>query len=162
MKVKIVFLISILNSENVSSSISWKLYIKNKNSPIQLLSKYCSIYMSIIKEKSLEYSLNIKNNSKINWDTIQLTIDKDCKYFQFINRLKNKCFMIYKYLTFYILEIYNDDMMENKDEIFFEKLSTLISSFNLNVSISDIMKEKDRNKDEGIIFLGEISELNLS
>ena len=146
---------------NPSISLSGTLYIKNKNSPIQLLSKDCSIYMSIIKEKSLEYSLNIKNNSKINWDTIQLTIDKDCKYFQFINRLKNKCFMIYKYLTFYILEIYNDDMMENKDEIFFEKLSTLISSFNLNVSISDIMKEKDRNKDEGIIFLGEISELNL-
>ena len=147
---------------NPSISLGGTLYIKNKNSPIQLLSKDCSIYMSIINEKSLEYSLNIKNNSKINWDTIQLTIDKDCKYFQFINRLKNKCFMIYKNLTFYILELYNGDMMENKDEIFFEKLSTLISSFNHNVSISDIMKEKDRNKNEGIILLGEITELNLS
>ena len=86
---------------NPSINLGGTLYIKNKNSPIQLLSKDCSIYMSIINEKSLEYSLNIKNNSKINWDTIQLTIDKDCKYFQFINRLKNKCFMIYKNLNFF-------------------------------------------------------------
>ena len=146
---------------NPSISLGGTLYIKNKQSPIQLLSKDCSIYMSIINEKSLEYSLIIKNNSKINWDIIQLTLEKDCKYFQFINRLKNKCFMIYKNLTFYILELYSDDVMENKDEIFFEKLSTLISSSNLKVSISDIMKEKDRNKNEGIIHFGEISELNL-
>lgn len=146
---------------NPSINIGGTLYIKSKNSPIQLLSEDCSIYMSITNEKSKEYSLNIKNNSKRNWDTIQLTIDKDCKYFQFINRLKNKCFMIYKNFIFYILELHNDDMMDNKDEIFYEKLSILIQSFNLNVSISEAMKEKNRNKNVEIILLGEINELNL-
>ena len=145
---------------NPSINLGGTLYIKIKNSPIQLLSENCSIYMSIANKKSLEYSLIIKNNLKSNWDTIQLTIDKDCKYFHLINRLKHKCFMIYKNLTFYILELCSDDMMENKDEIFFGKLSTLVSSFNLNVSISETIKEKDKYKNEEIIFLGEISELN--
>ena len=140
---------------NESLNLRGALYLKNNLNQIQKLSEDCTIYMLINNEKIFEYTLNIKNNTKCHWDIIQFLLNSECKIFKFINNLGNKCIMLYKNSTFYIFELFNND---NNEEIFFEKLSILIFSSNMNISINETIKEKEKN--EVIINLGEINELN--
>ena len=145
---------------NESLSIQGKLYIKNEKTQIQKFSEICTVYMTIINEKFFEYSLNIKNNTKGPWDIIQLIIDKDFQLFHFINCLGNKCIMFYKNATFYILELFNDNMREGKDKIFLEKFSVIKVSSILKISINEALKQNDK-KEECIIDCGEINELSI-
>ena len=145
---------------NESINLEGKLYIKNEKNQISQLSEACTIYMAIINEKSFEYSLIIKNNNKSHWDTIQFVIDKDCQLFQFINRLGNKCIMLYKNATFYILELFNNSMTYEKENIFLEKLSTLKTSATSKISLNEATKLKDI-KEESILNCGQINELSI-
>ena len=145
---------------NESLNIQGKLYIKNEKTQIQQLSEICTVYMTIINEKFYEYTLNIKNNIKGPWDIIQFIIDKDFQLFHFINCLGNKCIMFYKNATFYILELFNDNIREGKDKIFLEKFSVIKVSSILKISINEALKQNDK-KEEYIIDCGEINELNI-
>lgn len=145
---------------NESLNLEGKLYIKNEKTHISQLSESCMIYMIIINEKLFEYSLIIKYNNKRYLDMIQLTIDENCQLFNFINCTGNKCFMIYKNGTFYILELFNDNMSEIKEKNFLDKLSILKVSATSKMSINDAIQQNDK-KEESIVYFGVIHDLSI-
>ena len=145
---------------NESINLQGNLYIKDEKSPIQQLSENCSIYMKINNEKTFEYSFIIKNNKNSNWNIIQFLIDKEFQIFKFINNIRNNCIIIYKNLTFYIFELFNNNDTSDKEELFLEKLEILKISSNLKISIYEAMKGKIKNGGY-IVDCGNINDLSL-
>ena len=145
---------------NESLNLKCALYHKIEKSPIEQLSDNCTIYMKIINENSFDYCLNIKNNKKDStWNFFQILINGECKIFILDKMPELKCFMLYKNNTFYIFELSDDDINNNKRKNFLEKFEILQISSNSKISINEVMKEKQKGA-KNIIKCKNINELN--
>lgn len=145
---------------NESLNLQCTLYAKNGKSPIQQLYENCLIYMTIINDKSYEYYLNVKDNKTDSCYFVQSILDLERQIFIFTNRVGNKCIILYKIPIFFIFELSKDDVAENKEEVFLEKLEILIISSHFKISIQEAMKVK-KNGGNIIINFGYINELDI-
>ena len=133
-------------SENVSPSLQGTLYIKDFGKPIQQLAEECTISLSIKDEKSFNYVINITNEDDTNWQTMTFAINVDSNFCKYINASGNQCIMWLKGETFYILELFSDESIFKNEPVFINVLSTLITSNDFQIPISQAKDESTRTQ----------------
>ena len=141
-----------------SPSLQGNLYIKELGKKIQQLSEECSISLTIKDEKKFDYVLNIVNDDKSQWDRMQFAINVDSQFKTFINNFGNKCIMWQKGLTFYFLELFNDEEICKNEPIFYDVLSTFITSNDFKISLNEACKEETRT--QYVIDHGQINDVD--
>ena len=133
-------------TSEISPSLQGTLYIKQINKPFQKLAEECSISLSIIDEKNYNYVLNITNEDDANWKTLSFALNVDSNFCKFVNSSGTQCIMWLKNETFYILELFSDETIVKNEPIFFDVLSTLISSNDFQIPISEAKKENTKEQ----------------
>ena len=133
-------------TKEIAPSLQGTLYIKELNKPFQKLAEECSINLSIIDEKNFNYVLNISNEDDTNWKTLTFALNVDSNFCKFINKSGTQCIMWLKNGTFYILELFSDETIIKNEPIFIDVLSTLITSNDFQIPISEAKKENTKNQ----------------
>ena len=135
------------NSEgNTSPSLQGILYIKDLGKPIQQLAEECTISLSIKDEKTFNYVINITNEDDTNWKTMTFAINVDSNFCKYVNASGNQCIMWLKGETFYILELFSDELIFKNEPIFINVLSTLITSNDFQIPIEEAKNESTREQ----------------
>ena len=133
-------------TKEIAPSLQGTLYIKELNKPFQKLAEECSISLSVIDEKNFNYVLNIINEDDSNWKTLTFALNVDSNFCKFINTSGTQCIMWLKNGTFYILELFSDETIIKNEPIFIDSLSTLITSNDFQIPISEAKKESTKNQ----------------
>ena len=133
-------------TKEIAPSLQGTLYIKELNKPFQKLAEECSISLSVIDEKNFNYVLNITNEDDSNWKTLTFALNVDSNFCKFINTSGTQCIMWLKNGTFYILELFSDETIIKNEPIFIDVLSTLITSNDFQIPISEAKKESTKNQ----------------
>ena len=133
-------------TKEIAPSLQGTLYIKELNKPFQKLAEECSISLSVIDEKNFNYVLNITNEDDSNWKTLTFALNVDSNFCKFINTSGTQCIMWLKNGTFYILELFSDETIIKNEPIFIDSLSTLITSNDFQIPISEAKKESTKNQ----------------
>ena len=133
-------------TKEIAPSLQGTLYIKELNKPFQKLAEECSISLLVIDEKNFNYVLNITNEDDSNWKTLTFALNVDSNFCKFINTSGTQCIMWLKNGTFYILELFSDETIIKNEPIFIDVLSTLITSNDFQIPISEAKKESTKNQ----------------
>ena len=133
-------------TKEIAPSLQGTLYIKELNKPFQKLAEECSISLSVIDEKNFNYVLNITNEDDSNWKTLTFALNVDSNFCKFINTSGTQCIMWLKNGIFYILELFSDETIIKNEPIFIDVLSTLITSNDFQIPISEAKKESTKNQ----------------
>ena len=131
---------------NTSPSLQGILFIKDLGKEIQQLAEECTISLSIKDEKTFNYVINITNEDDTNWKTMTFAINADSNFCKYINASVNQCILWFKGETFYILELFSDEIIFKNEPIFINVLSTLITSNDFQIPIEEAKNESTREQ----------------